>query len=651
MTDQSISTRRRSIVKPLLLFILMWAFILLVYSPILSFNMFYEETPVLYLANQKITSLSALLQIYLHPSILESYAIPFFRPTGHFLIYQIITPFLGWHNNQGFLLTNFLFLALSCYMILNINALLFPRQRIGGWIACSIYLMHPALLMSRTVAMHMEFVFVFFTLLSFYCFALFCQKNRGSLLNHPIHFKNSTSFAASLVLFIISLTCKEPALMLGPVMVMYLAITFYDGQGLLAYAKSCLRQPELRSILIVITAITLLLATYITMSWPGISHPLRSADIAGDSSNIGVRFFAMMFGFWDNIMYPSFVRWVLRAQLGILVVGLALVYLVKGKQTSFANKKSVLFLLLAALAFLVIPIAWGRARPWHLSMTLVFSSLLIGYCFETICQFFIVSGRMRNIAGVVCALVFGLLAFPVAMQNVMSLDGLYATLNRNAVLHPPAIKSQLNKESVLVVEDSLFHDSYALGDSAYPIEPFVESLDLRRVIPTKSFYEFPPTYAGTLFRYAYLLPALNEEVYFFQIDNMQVIPQITIYHWLQHFNNIFCVGYDKNGVWFDKTAAFKKNLLQEQVRRHLVVGNYQNLPIARVNISSKANVRLPFPGAGYYCQYRCDSNKSCKGFTIALGKNNVATCYFEDLNTAENMQPCHTCRTYYKVSV
>jgi hypothetical protein len=646
---------RRSLLKTFSILLFLWAFISVMYSPILSFNMFYEETPIIYLANQKIHSFYALIQVYLHPTLLEAYAIPFFRPTGHFLIYQIFTPLLGWHNTQGFMLISYFFLALCCYMVLQINRLLFPRQPLAGWIACGIYLMHPALTMPRTVVMHMEFAFVFFTLWSLYCFALFCQKNRASLLGqHQIHFKHLKLFGASLFLMGVSLTFKEPALMLGPVMAVYLAVTFYEGQGLLFYVKSFWRHPELRSIIIILAAFTLILVTYITMSWQGLSPPLRNADVAVDTLHLGQHFWGMLFGFWNNIMYPSFVRLALRVQLGILIAGLAIVYLFIRKPDDavfFAEKKSILFLSLAAIAFLLIPMAWGRARPWHLSLTLVFTSLLTGICFETACRFLIANQLLRNATSVVCALVFGLLAFPVAVVNVTALNGLYSTLNRNAVLHPPAIKSQLNKDSVLVVEDSLFHDSYAFGDSAYPMEPFVESLDLRRVIPLKSFYESPPTYAGTLFRYAYLLPELNEELYFFQIENMQVIPQITIYHWLQHFNNIFCVGYDKNGVWFDKTASFKKHLLQEQSRRHLVVSRYQSSPVANVNINSKANVRLPFPGAGYYCQYRCDSNKSCKGFSIAISKSNVAICYFEDLTTAETIRPCHTCRTYYKIVV
>jgi hypothetical protein len=98
-----------------------------------------------------------LLQIYLHPAVLDALSIPFFRPSGHFLVYQILTQFLDWHNTRGFLIANFFFLALTCYLIIKLYALFFPRYRVGAYIACGIYLVHPALALSRFTPMHFEF--------------------------------------------------------------------------------------------------------------------------------------------------------------------------------------------------------------------------------------------------------------------------------------------------------------------------------------------------------------------------------------------------------------------------------------------------------------------------------------------------------------
>jgi hypothetical protein len=96
-------TKTQRYLTSFMTFTLLWLFILLAYLPFLKLHMVYEEQPIIYLANQKITSLYSFLQVYLHPAQLEIFGVPFFRPSGHFLLYQLITPFVGWHNTQAFL--------------------------------------------------------------------------------------------------------------------------------------------------------------------------------------------------------------------------------------------------------------------------------------------------------------------------------------------------------------------------------------------------------------------------------------------------------------------------------------------------------------------------------------------------------------------
>src|SRR5437763_1759953 len=84
---------------------------------VFQFDMMYPEQPTLYLANQAIKHWSDLFAIYLHPKLLHT-NIPFFRPSGHFLIYQLITPIVGWHNTQAFFLINMLFLSLTGYFLI-----------------------------------------------------------------------------------------------------------------------------------------------------------------------------------------------------------------------------------------------------------------------------------------------------------------------------------------------------------------------------------------------------------------------------------------------------------------------------------------------------------------------------------------------------
>src|SRR5688572_28575416 len=125
----------------------------------------YAEQPMLYVANQSLHTLSDLFNSYLHPRMLNVFSIPFVRPTGHFLLYRLLMPFLGWHNTKGLIIINLFFLSLTGYLVIKLYELLFPSFKWGAYLAFSIYLMHPALMLSRLIVLHFEFAYVFFAVL------------------------------------------------------------------------------------------------------------------------------------------------------------------------------------------------------------------------------------------------------------------------------------------------------------------------------------------------------------------------------------------------------------------------------------------------------------------------------------------------------
>jgi hypothetical protein len=631
-------------------FTLLWLFILLAYLPFLKLHMVYEEQPIIYLANQKITSLYSFLQVYLHPAQLEIFGVPFFRPSGHFLLYQLITPFVGWHNTQAFLVLNYFFLALCCCLMLRFYKLFFPSRWLGGYVACGIFLMHPTLMLVHGAVMHSEFAFIFFALLTLYCFTVFCQKNPGIVNDdRTLPNKNYGFFILSLTLFAVSITFKELSIMIGPVMIVYFCQAYFKKESFAKFMQKSLWRREPLQIMLIIMAVTAMLASYISMSWPGLIP--KNATSSGDIFYIINHFFKIIFGLWTAPEAPAVSPWFLQAQFGILIIGFYITFFARHinlASSSFIEKKSFLFLLMAAAAFLFIPVLWATGAAWHISVTLVFTSLLLGFSFESICQFFIADSRLRTTVQLVYCLFLVLLVCESATVSAKVLDSFTTEVDKNAVFNPPAIKDKLNAESVLIVEDSTIHSSYFLGDAIYPLEPFQNSIDIHRLLLGKPFYQYQAIYGGTLFRYAYLLPDLHEELYPFQVNSMEKIPNITIYHWLQHFNNIFCVGYDKKGIWSDKTLAFKVNLMREQVRRHMKINPYQIVSVKDFNSNSKATVLLPFAEASYYCQYRCDINPGCKSFTYRLTKENGATCYFEDSTVKQQMQACLHCESYNK---
>jgi hypothetical protein len=648
----------------------LWAFVLLIHFPIISFDMMYCEQPVLYLLNQKITSLHDLLQVYLHPAMLDVLSIPFFRPSGHFLVYQIITSFLDWHNTKGFLVVNFFFLALTGFMIIKLYALLFPRQKMGGYIACALYLMHPALVLPKFTPMHFEFACLFFLLLALYCFVSFFQKNKtifGTRKSSPV--QSMWLVALSILFYFISVTFKEIAIMLGPVIVAYLLIAVYQQQRLSAYVMQVMRDQMVRQLVLLFTIVTVIFAVYLTMAWPTLSHPLLASNMAHSAPSVLSKLLQILFYLpspapdaatdphllWSTAVSTPLAQWLLRGLTGMLLVGGFMLYAKHAHELLIATyRKSFLFLGLAALAFIVLPVMWNHAMPWHLAASLVFVSLMMGFSCEYLARLAIKNSAWMNSLGAGFALLLGLTTITVSDAKIQSLnaipDSFILQLNRNAVLHPPAIKNQLNADSVLVVEDSTVNNDYLLGDSIYPYELY-GSVDIHRALPATGFYQYPSVYGGTLFRWAYLMPDLKEQVYPFQIDKMQTVSDVTVYGWLQHYDNIFCLGYDAKAGWHDRTARFKQNLLVEKIRRHLDVEHYNT--VAAVMLTGKVSYELKTPIMdAMACQFVCDKTSVCKGFTYVQEKyrgRELGHCYFHDEVALGSKTACSGCESYIKI--
>jgi len=668
--------------KDLSFLLALFFMVLIVNLPLITFDMMYPEQPLIYLANQNIHSLKDLFQVYLHPKMFHA-SILFFRPSGHFLLYQLLTPLLGWHNTRGLIIINLGFLALTAYVLLKLYELLFPRLRWGAYIAIGIYLMHPALMLSRLIVLHFEFAYVFFTVLSLYCFVRFCQRGRD----------NFYLLASSLGLFLVAVSFKEPALFLGPVLLCYLAFSGAQGQA-------WRRDKKIRQISVLIISLSLSAALYLSLQWPTLKHPLRSefnfsmvlAALHRLSFNIvGLQDQLFPKPIWRNVVFTPLARMLLWMLSLVTVVGSSLLYVNKRRAclslrgALFATKQSrwiassqthhvaqnaprddggiyqnsLSFLYLTSLIFLILPVCWGWGLPWHLSLTLLFLSMAMGFSFEYLGLMLIKNDKSLSWIAILFVYLLGWAAVQVNSVNIhyiLSEQGFPLIVGRNAVLHPPLLKN-LNARSVLVVEDSKIQDAYLLGASFYPYYSFKLSspnldADLQQFNQTKRsmFIQQQAVYNGTLFRWAYLNPLLKEEVYPFQVEHMQMVPDVILYNWLQHYDNIFCLGYDEQGAWHDRSELFKKNLLLEKSQRHLQVNDYDELPLTAFAGTALASRLLPFPEP-QLCQLDCDQNQACRGFTyIHLEKNGytLSECVFYDSLIRSNQQFCAACLSFIK---
>lgn len=648
--------------------IFLLGFVWFVNFSIISFDMMYPEQPLIYLANQSIHSIRDLFLLYLHPKMFHL-AILFFRPSGHFLMYQFLEQFFSWQNTKALIMVNLGFLALSGFVLIKLYELLFPRFKVGAYLAFSIYLMHPALMLSRLIILHFEFAHVFFVLLSLYCFVLFCRKNLYPNEGEAKGTSPGFYLFFSLLFFPIAVTFKEPALMLGPVLLVYFSLSLYKQQKLSVFMLALIKEKKSREILSLIAVLTLILAFYLSFQWPSLSHPMRTGLKAGAILEAGRKFFMMTLGLqtealfpppvWRNVIFPPITQLAMGVLFLVSLISTALAF--TSTSLGAVYKKSLFFLYLCAFLFLILPLTWAWGLPWHLGLSLIFISMIMGFSCEYTAGLFIKNRGLVDKLGIVLALCLGLTTIWVDRSNIAYISakqGYELALGHNAVFSPPNLGLGLNDESIIVVEDSQLHDSYLLGASIYPYaqtllsKPNLGANEARRAeeIQNSLLLKQQPLYNGSLFRWAYLRPALQEEVYPFQVEHMDKVPTIILYNWLQHYKNIFCLGYDQNANWQDRTVLFKKNLLLEKKKRHLVLHNYEMAPAIALEGRLINELSLAFPDY-QFCQLACDQDKQCKGFTYLAASSSTQflnKCYFyEELSfLKENF--CPSCLGFYK---
>lgn len=650
-----------NLTKKILLFVFILFCVLWANHAVITFNLMYPEQPSIYLVNQTIHHVSDLLNIYLHPTLLNQ-NIPFFRPSGHFLLYQLITPFLGWHNTKAFFVLNFIFLALIGYLFIDLYQRLFPGNRLGGYIGFSLYLMHPALSLARITLMHFEFAYVFFLFLALDIFIICYQSARTQTL-----LKNSSLFALSLFVYMVAVTFKEPAIMLGPILVSYICIFSYQQESVVSYLYELVSVKKTRWMIISITLISFLLSLYLIASWPNTHYPLSIfsldrtlgainsffIDVWGARVNLFDRGY-LVFGdlAWRTIIFPDVVRYMIW--LFCVSVCISFIFLFF---TQNSYRKAVIFLLVASVLFLVLPFAWATGGPWHYTLTLITINLLMGFSFDFNCKVLRINPLVYQGLGLMICLCNFVLTFYVNQLNIQKYDQvengkLGLAVNRNAVLHPPAIQKLLTPSSVIVVEDSQLHNDYLMGNAAYPYLLFLGLKDFDVVEQKQSafFLKFQPLYSGTFFRYAYLRPSLKEQLYPFTVENMNMVPNEIIYSWLSHHPDIFCFGYDAQGNWHDKTTRFKYFLHREQQLRGLILKKYIASSIQFENKSNAEVQNLPYPDV-QLCQYRCDQDKDCLGFTYQFFKiqqRNTMKCFYSNTKYSISDKRCRNCVWYQK---
>jgi hypothetical protein len=650
--------------KEILLLMTLLMLAVLANWPVIKADMMYPEQGIFYSINQLIHSLNDLIHVYTHPQMLD-YMAPFFRPSGNFLMYQLLTPWLGWHNTRALLIVNMVFLGLTGYVISKLYKRFFPGFMVGGFIAFGFYAMNPGLMISKISIMHFEFAYVFFVLTSLYFFVVFCQKNlqqRQQTLSR-FKFQYFGYLLASILLYIVAFTFKESAIMLGPVAACYFLCALYQPEQKF---KNIINK-ETIYIVSLWAIVALLLVVYLTMSWTDSIHPLLAASTPGKTILTVKEFSRFMFSLTsDNFIdkhssypmlrytqIPVFTHWCTWILLFFTAVSVVGVF--RHKNIEF--KKSIVFLILATFLFMLIPLVWAMGFSWHLSLSFLCEGMLLGFG----CEYYLgnlINKQVAKVSGIVLALLLVMATYHVDTVNISyiskTISGFTSQLDHNAVFHPPAIKNQLNDNSILVVQDRKNVGDYMLGNSSYPVLAIVknDNFNFDNFFAwggQKVFWRVNPVYNGTLFRWAYLLPNLKEEVIPFTNTDMRYVASVLLLDWVRHMNNIFCVTYDDAGNWFDNTELFKKSVLLEQKRRHLSYGQYEALPKTALYAKRASLKVLPYADP-QICESLCDNLHGCQGFTytdVTAGPLTTAKCFFYN-TVSTNVKPCAVCTGYIK---
>lgn len=442
----------------------------------------------------------------------------------------------------------------------------------------------------------------------------------------------------AIAFYVIGVTFKETAVVFGALYILYFSIELYHGGSFVSYARSVLCNRKSVELLLLLCTMTALLVIYITSAWSNLNQPIvNTLTYAGLLTGIkGLLIFIFDFHVWDldltqktyyaNIYFARYMDVVMFSSI-IFSASTAYLLFIKDGPYNFSFKKPFIFLFIATLFCLILPLGWGAGNPWHFNLALIMIGLLSGFSFEYIFFQFTKSLKKINFVGILLAVCIGLTTVYTNLIQTRyyesSLPPLY-----NAVFNPPALKGVLTKDSLLIVEDSLMRNPYAFGAAVFPASVLhllspSKYIDLM-VHQNVFFVNTDPDFSGSLFKWAYLNANFKEQIVPYRVDHLELVTTSLLYQWLQHYDNVYYITYDMQGNWHDLTSTFKKYLLAEKIKRGLVVRNYHSVNISLLKRKFIRTVLLP-AGDVSNSQLQCDQEKSCIVYQFTNEKS-VSKC-------------------------
>ena len=272
------------------------------------------------------------------------------------------------------------FFALTGFFIIKLYRLLFPRFIVGGYIAFSLFLMHPAMILSRLMVLHFEFVYLFLVVLATYYFVMFCLLNFLSL--EPQGKRKKMKYIhwliISILLYGLAITFKEPAILLGPVLAVYLCLSLYAGQPLLVFARQLLQDKRVRNILLLLIFVSMLLAVYLSLQWPNMQNPVKHpldwkvylssineflrVLVASPGNFFPEQFYSLQTGRWRDAIFPLATRLIVWFFVVVTIVSLARITKKSGEYVKFYQKSLIFYLFPRCF---ILPCRWSGQCHFH----------------------------------------------------------------------------------------------------------------------------------------------------------------------------------------------------------------------------------------------------------------------------------------------
>lgn len=411
----------------------------------LKLNGFFPEDPLFYTMNAGLT-LWEFLKKY------TVITLDWYRPTSFYAIYQILSPFVQWHNTIAFRAINLTSLALTGMLSATIAKKLFQplsslsdseqasqKNRIG-FLTATYFITLPTIFNPGVFVTAFDFLHQLFFLASFYFYICWNQS------------KSFITYCFSIICFTIGLTCKEVVIIL-PFFLLFFDFFSHSKE---VFLKKCRNLFPFFIIFLIYSSCRVL--------------PLLSSQHNSDSYRVHfvwayfhrniIKTLFWVFRFYpkpagEMLIHSDFITFFLGFLIFLLFIKGFTTKKSNDQTSSMMSSKKFLFLVLLPS---LIPI-YSSGRPWHFALSGALFGMMLSFSFEASFK-----KNKNKLAIFFCAILILVGKWNFYQFWEKNKDVL---INLSYLLeHPPIPKEKINSETCILILNEKGIDTwyFAFGD-------------------------------------------------------------------------------------------------------------------------------------------------------------------------------------------